>query len=60
MFKYLVGRIGCVFGKHERWKRYAKLDSDGGYIAPCRYCKVRMRQAPDASREWRVDREHRA
>ena len=55
MFQTIIGRVKCAFGRHERWKRYAKVDTDGSYIAPCKYCRIPMRQVPGPSRQWMVD-----
>jgi hypothetical protein len=53
LLRRIVGRVRCLFGKHERWKRYAKLASDGNYVTRCRHCGVPMRQT--GVREWIVD-----
>lgn len=49
---WIVKRIGCLFGRHQRAKRYAKL-VDGIYVSRCSYCGVKMRQR--GNKDWVVD-----
>jgi len=49
---WIVRRIGCLFGRHQRAKRHAKL-VDGVYFSRCSYCGVRMRQR--GNKDWVVD-----
>lgn len=49
----LIRRIGCLFGKHERWRE--RVRRDGRYNkGVCKYCRIPMWQ--DEKRRWRVDR----
>ena len=53
MFRWIAGRIRCLFGRHHRSKRYAKL-VDGVYVTTCTWCGVRMRQR--GNKDWVVDK----
>ncbi|HYI47044.1 MAG TPA: hypothetical protein VEX35_01135 [Allosphingosinicella sp.] len=53
MIRKVLGRIGCLFGKHLRSKRRAKLDGHI-YVSVCQYCGVRMRQR--GNKDWIVER----
>ena len=50
----IIKRIGCLFGRHERSKRRARL-IDGTYFSRCSHCNVRMRQI--GNKDWVVERE---
>ena len=50
----IVGRVRCLFGRHMRAKRHAKL-VDGVYFSRCSYCGVKMRQR--GNKDWVVERD---
>lgn len=50
---WIVGRLRCLFGRHARLKRRAKLDG-ATYVSVCAYCGVRMRQR--GNKDWVVDK----
>lgn len=49
----MLGRIKCLFGKHERSQGRAR-EQGRSYVSVCKYCGVGMRQG--ARRKWHVDR----
>ncbi len=49
----ILKRILCLFGRHERSKRWAKVVDDT-YFSRCSFCGVRMRQR--GNKDWVVDR----
>ncbi len=49
----LLMRIGCLFGRHLRSKKRAKL-VEGVYFSVCSYCGVQMRQV--GNKQWVVER----
>jgi hypothetical protein len=53
MIDKIVGRVRCLFGRHLRMKRRAKL-IEGVYYSVCTYCGVRMRQR--GNKDWVVDK----
>ena len=55
MLSWLLGRMRCLSGKHERSQKHAvRLDGDEQYTSKCAYCGVPMRRL--AKRRWIVDR----
>ena len=49
----LLRRLGCLVGKHERWRE--RVWRDGSfYKGICMHCRVPMVQ--DSRRRWHVDR----
>ena len=49
----LLRRLGCLFGKHERWRERVRRDGRF-YKGICKHCRTPMWQ--DEKRRWRVDR----
>lgn len=54
VLKKILGRIRCLFGRHARSKRRARLDGDT-YVSVCTYCGVRMRQR--GNKDWIVEKQ---
>lgn len=50
MFNWLVGRLRCTKGRHERSERHITRTHDGGYVSVCRYCRARLQRR--AKRDW--------
>lgn len=47
----MFGRIGCLFGLHQRSRGRAKHDdARGAYVSVCRHCGVMMMRRDD--RRW--------
>jgi hypothetical protein len=51
----MFGRIGCLFGRHQRSKGQAR-EAAHTYVSVCRYCGIPMERGWDRDRRWRVAR----
>ena len=51
--KWLIGRLRCLFGRHHRSRRRARLVNDE-YVSVCEFCGVRMWRR--GNKDWAVDR----
>ena len=49
----LLRRIGCLFGRHHRSKRHAKLVGETSF-SKCTYCGAKMRQV--GNKQWVVEK----
>lgn len=53
MFGWIIGRIRCLGGKHERSQKHArKVEGAERFTSICIYCRVPMERR--AKRDWIV------
>jgi hypothetical protein len=57
MFERILGRLRCLFGRHHRSKRKARLDGLE-YVSVCAFCGIPMRQR--GNKDWIVEKRPRS